>query len=68
MPIVTHLLEKYKAAMYPFEKVCIDESLMLFKGSLAFKQYIPSKRHRFGIKVFVLCDCETGYTMAGKKN
>jgi hypothetical protein len=28
-----------------------------------FKQFIPSKRHRFGIKVFVLCDCETGYIL-----
>ena len=30
------------------------------KGRLIFKQYIPSKRHRFGINFFVLCDCETG--------
>ncbi|KAJ8963013.1 hypothetical protein NQ314_005620 [Rhamnusium bicolor] len=26
-------------------------------------QYIPSKRHRFGIKFFVLADCETGYVL-----
>lgn len=32
----------------------------MFKGRLSFKQYIPSKRHRFGIKLFVLCTCETG--------
>ena len=38
----------------------IDESLVLFKERLVFKQYIPSKRHRFGIKLFVLCDCATG--------
>ena len=38
----------------------IDESLVLFKGGLSFKQYIPSKRHRFGLKNFVLCDCESG--------
>ena len=33
---------------------------MLYKGRLTFKQYIPSKRSRFGIKLFVLCDCKTG--------
>jgi hypothetical protein len=33
------------------------------KGHLMFKHFIPSKRHRFGIKVFVLCDCETGYIL-----
>ena len=40
---------------------CIDESLALWKGRLHFKQYIPSKRHKFGIKMFILCDCKTGF-------
>lgn len=34
---------------------------MKWKGRLAFRQFIPSKRHRFGIKFFVLCDVLTGY-------
>ena len=50
----------YKKYFVPFQKLVIDESLVLFKGRLVWKQYIPSKRHRFGIKIFVLCDCETG--------
>lgn len=54
------ILGSFSKFFYPFQKVVIDESLILFKGRLAFKQYIPSKRHRFGMKVFVLCDCETG--------
>lgn len=28
---------------------------------LSFQQFIPSKRNRFGIKSFILCDCKTGY-------
>lgn len=47
----------------PFRNVCIDESLLLFKGRLSFKQFIPSKRSRFGIKTYVLCDCESGYVL-----
>jgi hypothetical protein len=43
--------------------VCIDESLLLFKGNLSFRQYIPSKASRFGIKFFVICDCATGYVL-----
>ncbi|KAG8227731.1 hypothetical protein J437_LFUL008569 [Ladona fulva] len=31
--------------MYPHEDLCIDESLLLFKGKLMFKQYIPTKRN-----------------------
>ncbi|KAK9686624.1 Transposase IS4 [Popillia japonica] len=32
----------------------IDEHLMLYKGKLDFRQYIKSKRSRFGIKIFAL--------------
>ena len=33
------------------------------QGRLSFKQFIPAKRNRFGIKSFVLCDCFTGYIL-----
>ena len=33
----------------------VDESLILYKGRLAFKQYIKTKRARFGIKLYELC-------------
>ena len=36
---------------------------MLWKGRLGFRQYIPSKRHRFGIKLFQLVDCETKFVL-----
>ena len=45
----------------------------MFKGKLAFKQYNPARRSRFGIKTFVLCDCKTGFVLdvlpyAGKQS
>ena len=43
----------------PGEFLCIDESLMPYKGRLSFKQYVPSKRARFGVKFYVLVDCGT---------
>ena len=58
--IFDNLNTKFGNLFTPFQKLVIDESLILFKGRLRFKQYIPSKRHRFGIKLFVICDCETG--------
>ncbi|XP_068235578.1 piggyBac transposable element-derived protein 4-like [Palaemon carinicauda] len=57
------VVANFKKVFHPFQKIVIDESLILFKGRLVFKQYIPSKRHRFGIKLFVLCDCETGIVL-----
>jgi len=59
--IINMLRKSFCDTFYPYEKVCIDESLMLYKGRLSFKQYIPSKRNRFGIKSYILCDCKTGY-------
>ena len=39
----------------PEKSFSMDESLVLFKGRLSFKQYIRSKRARFGIKLYQLC-------------
>ena len=39
----------------PGKYLSMDESLVLFKGRLSFKQYISSKRSRFGIKLYQLC-------------
>ncbi|XP_071050798.1 piggyBac transposable element-derived protein 4-like [Onthophagus taurus] len=62
-PIIELLRSRFKASMKPFKDLCIDESIVPWKGRLSFKQYIPSKRHRFGIKLFVLCDVETGFIL-----
>ena len=55
------LLQNFEDAINVGEYLCVDESLLQFKGRLSFKQYIPLKRSRFGIKYFALVDCETKY-------
>ena len=57
------LISKFKKTFHPFQNICIDESLLLFKGRLAFKQYNPKKRSRFEMKTFGICDCKTGYVI-----
>ena len=44
-------------------KICVDESLVPWKRRLASKRDIRTKRHQFGIKVFILGDCETGASL-----
>jgi hypothetical protein len=45
----------------PTRDLCIDESIVAFKGRAAIKIFDPSKPHRFGYKVYgVACD---GYMM-----
>ena len=39
----------------PGKSLSMDESFVLFKGRLSFKQYISSKRKEFGIKLYQLC-------------
>ncbi|XP_020296816.1 piggyBac transposable element-derived protein 4-like [Pseudomyrmex gracilis] len=58
--VIDNLKAKFATIIDLAEKLCIDESLVLWKGRLSFKQYLPLKRHRFGIKLFKLVDCETG--------
>ena len=52
--------DKYKTLLTPYRNLCSDESIVPFKGTLSIKQYLPKKRNRFGIKLFVLCDVATG--------
>lgn len=58
--VINHSRQKYKDSFIPYQKLCIDESIVPFKGRLSIKQYLPMKRNRFGIKLFVLCDVESG--------
>ena len=52
------LRRKCQAKIEPGEHIAIDEALILYKGRLYFKQYIKSKRSRFGVKIFFLAPAE----------
>lgn len=62
-PLIDNLQAKFEGALIPGQNLCIDESLLLWKGKLRFKQYNPLKRNRFGIKLFEIVDCETGFIL-----
>ena len=59
-PLVEYLFGKFKAVYTPYKNLLIDEKLLLWKGRLRFKQYIPKKISRFGKKMFSLCEV-SGY-------
>ena len=44
----------------------VDESLLGFRGRCAFKQYIPNKPSKYGIKVYVLADSLSFYSVSSK--
>lgn len=61
LPILKHIKNTFKYSFTPYRDLCVDESIMPFKGYLSIKQFIPNKRNRFGIKLFMLCDVKTRY-------
>jgi hypothetical protein len=60
-PILDHLNDRFRSVYTPEYEVSVDESLMTWKGWLSWKVYIPSKRSRFAIKPFELCEAKSAY-------
>lgn len=45
------------------ENLTLDEELIAFRGRCGFRQYIPSKPAKYGIKMYALVDSKTFYTL-----
>ena len=54
--LLNAFVEKFQAVYCPDKHVFIDESMLKFHERLKFKQYNPSKRARFGLKLYQLCE------------
>ncbi|VDL83170.1 unnamed protein product, partial [Nippostrongylus brasiliensis] len=61
LPILNGFNKSFGEMYKPGRELCVDESLIPFRGRIIFRQYIPSKRHKYGIKLFKLCS-HGGYT------
>ena len=59
------MIKKSMELCDPGDNLSIDESIAPFMGRIRIKQYIQNKRHRFGLKLFMLCPSSPsllGYT------
>lgn len=54
-PIFKMLLNNFQLAYIPYESLSLDESLLLHRRRLMFRQYMQLKKARYGIKFFELC-------------
>lgn len=59
--LVEILNQTFSIHYTPDECLCVDESMIPFRGRIIFRQYNKSKRHKYGIKLFKLCTTP-GYT------
>ena len=53
--------EKCQALYTPSPFVCIDETLVGFRGRCFFQVYIPSKPDRYSLKIWSMCDVSSNY-------
>ncbi|UYV70328.1 hypothetical protein LAZ67_7002533 [Cordylochernes scorpioides] len=47
----------------PGEYLTIDEKLIPFRGKCNFRQYIPNKPAKYGLKIYMMSDAHTFYTV-----
>ncbi|XP_071502739.1 piggyBac transposable element-derived protein 4-like [Diadema antillarum] len=57
------ILLTYLEHFLPGGYLSIDESLAPFKGRISYRQYIPNKPRKWGIKFWMLCDAQTGFCL-----
>lgn len=60
-PVLDIINPVYENVYGPGKNLCIDESMIKFKGRIYFRQYLPAKPTTLGNKVFVLSESDSGY-------
>lgn len=53
--------EKLRSSYRPSKYIAIDKAMMKWTGRLSYKQYLPAKPIKKGIKVWMRCNSETAY-------
>lgn len=54
-------VERLPLMFNPGQDITVDECLVPFRGRCPFKQYMPSKPAKYGIKIWAACDARTSY-------
>lgn len=53
--------ERLPLLFNPGDEICVDEQLVPFRGRCKFRQYMPSKPGKYGLKIWVTADVATSY-------
>ena len=56
--LMNHLNNTMKRVYCPTENFSLDESMVLWRGRLIFRQYIKGKKHKYGVKFYELCESD----------
>lgn len=61
--IVDMFSDNCQAAYTPSQYLTIDEKLEMFRGRCSFRQYMPNKPAKYGLKIHALVDARTHYLL-----
>lgn len=59
-------LDQLRQMYIPGADLTVDEQLVATRCRCPFRQYIPSKPGKYGIKLFWICDSQTSYPLFGE--
>ena len=62
-PLYDVLRQRFREARTPDKDLCIDEGSMGWRGNIAYRMYNPSKPNKYHIKMYKLCEANTGYLL-----
>lgn len=55
-PLLDFFNNRMTEIYYPTKDLSIDEPMILWRGRLIFHQYIKNKRHKYGVKMYLLTE------------
>lgn len=59
-------LARLQTCFIPGDALTVDEQLMPTRARCKFRQYMPNKPGKYGIKIFWCCDSKTAYPLKGE--
>lgn len=55
-PLINFFNDRMNIIYVPKQNLSIDESLVLWRGRLIFRQYMKGKKSRYGVKLYILAE------------
>lgn len=62
LDFANHMITIFQSLYKPHKQLSLDESMLLFRGRLSFRQYIKSKKAKYGVKFYILTSSD-GYIL-----
>ncbi|XP_023234619.1 piggyBac transposable element-derived protein 4-like [Centruroides sculpturatus] len=60
-PLMDNIINKFQKTYYPEEALTIDEGMYPFRVCVSSKVYMAKKPNKYGIKLYILAEANTGY-------